>query len=64
MRILDHPERKEWDNKYAYYFGFGLGFDFDIGQNFHWVLELPITIDEDSEIVMYIPQTGLYYFFK
>lgn len=64
VRILDHPERKKWDNKYAYYFGFGLGFDFDIGQNFHWVLELPITIDEDSEIVMYIPQTGLYYFFK
>ena len=64
VRILDHPERNKWDNKYAYNLGFGLGFDFNLGQNFHWVLELPLTVNEDSEIVMYIPQTGLYYFFK
>ncbi|MEN6445816.1 MAG: hypothetical protein ABFC98_07215 [Candidatus Cloacimonas sp.] len=64
VRIMDQPERKKWGDKYNYYLGFGLGFDFQVGQNFHWVVELPLTIDEDSEIMMYIPQTGLYYFFR
>ncbi len=62
--IKDHPERKKWDSEYAYYFGFGLGFDFNMGQNFHCAVELPLTIDENSEIRMYIPQAGIYYFFK
>ncbi len=62
--IKDHPERKKWDSDYAYYFGFGLGFDFHLGQNFHCTVELPLTIDEESEIRMYIPQAGIYYFFK
>jgi len=62
--IKDHPERKKWDSDYAYYFGFGLGFDFNLGQNFHCTVELPLTVDEESEIKMYIPQVGIYYFFK
>jgi len=62
--IKDQPERKKWDSEYTYYVGFGLGFDFDMGQNFHCTVELPLTIDEDSEIRMYIPQAGIYYFFK
>ena len=62
--IKDHPERKKWDSDYAYYFGFGLGFDFHLGQNFHCTVELPLTVDEESEIKMYIPQVGIYYFFK
>jgi len=62
--IKDHPERKKWDSDYASYFGFGLGFDFNLGQNFHCTVELPLTVDEESEIKMYIPQVGIYYFFK
>ena len=63
-RIKDHPERKKWDSDYAYYFGFGLGYDFNLWENFHCVVELPLTIDNESEIKMYIPQAGIYYFFK
>ena len=56
--------RTSWDNRSSYFVGGGLGFDFNLGQNFHWAVELPLTMNEDTEFMMYIPQTGLYYYFK
>jgi len=58
------PEREWHKNRNYYYLGTGLGFDFNLGQNFHWALELPLTMNQDQEFMMYIPQTGLYYYFK
>jgi len=61
--LMNTPERVSWDPRTYYWVGAGLGFDFKMGQNFHWVLELPLTMNQDQEFMMYIPQTGLYYHF-
>jgi len=61
---MDTKDRVKWDNRDYYYVGLGLGFDFNLGQNFHWAVELPLTMNQDTEFMMYIPQTGLYYYFK
>ena len=63
-RRMDTKDRVKWDNRDFYYVGGGLGFDFNLGQNFHWAVELPLTMNQDTEFMMYIPQTGLYYYFK
>ncbi|GAB1365956.1 hypothetical protein MASR1M36_08270 [Candidatus Cloacimonadaceae bacterium] len=62
-RRMDTADRVKWDNRHYYYVGAGLGFDFNLGQNFHWAVELPLTMNQDTEFMMYIPQTGLYYYF-
>jgi len=44
--------------------GAGPGAEFLIGKSFKLVLELPITYTGNDEFIMYIPQAGLYYYFK
>lgn len=44
--------------------GAGLGVELGFGKNFRVALELPITYNWEQRIVMYIPQIGLYYYFK
>jgi hypothetical protein len=44
--------------------GIGPGAEFLIGKYFKFVLELPITYTGNNELIMYIPQAGLYYYFK
>ena len=51
------------DYRHSFYLGGGLGFELNIGRGFRWALELPLTVNEDTEFTMYIPQTGLYYYF-
>ncbi len=59
----DQEERKDSKVDTSFYVGAGMGFDFDLGRGFHWAIELPITVNENTEFTMYIPQTGIYYFF-
>ena len=54
-------EHKEY--RHSYYLGGGMGFELNLGRGFRWAVELPLTVNEDTEFTMYIPQTGLYYFF-
>jgi hypothetical protein len=44
--------------------GIGPGFDFSLGKKFRLSFEVPLTYNFKDEIVMYIPQVGLYYYFK
>lgn len=44
--------------------GAGPGAEFQLGKFFKLVLELPITYTGNDEFIMYIPQAGLYYYFK
>jgi len=44
--------------------GAGPGVEIQAGKYFKLVLELPITYTGDEEFIMYIPQAGLYYYFK
>ncbi|MDD4308787.1 MAG: hypothetical protein PHO32_00235 [Candidatus Cloacimonetes bacterium] len=55
--------RHSWENRANYYVGTGLGFELNLGKSFKWAIELPITLNEDGDIMMYIPQSGLYFVF-
>ncbi|MDZ4183003.1 MAG: hypothetical protein U1B83_09015, partial [Candidatus Cloacimonadaceae bacterium] len=44
--------------------GIGPGVELNLGRMFAFSFELPLTIDQDSDIVMHIPQIGIYYYFK
>ena len=44
--------------------GAGLGVELGFGKNFRVAVELPVTYNWESRIVMYIPQIGIYYYFK
>ncbi|MDD3524801.1 MAG: hypothetical protein PHQ41_08935, partial [Candidatus Cloacimonetes bacterium] len=44
--------------------GAGLGVELGFGKNFRVALELPVTYNWEKRIVMYMPQIGLYYYFK
>lgn len=44
--------------------GIGPGVELSAGKYFKLALELPITYTGDNEFIMYIPQAGLYYYFK
>ncbi len=59
----NHPERTKWENKSYYYIGAGIGFELNLGRNFRWAIEMPLSVDQDGDVMMYIPQTGLYYYF-
>jgi opacity protein-like surface antigen len=50
--------------KSYYNIGVGPGVELQAGKYFKLVLELPITYTGDEEFIMYIPQAGLYYYFK
>ena len=62
--ISSYPPRESWENKGYYYVGAGLGFELSLGRGFKWAIEMPITVNEDGEVMMYIPQSGLYYYFN
>ena len=61
--LNNHPVRSKWNNKGYYYVGAGLGFELNLGRNFRWAIEMPISYNQEGDIMMYIPQTGLYYYF-
>ena len=61
--LNSHPQRTKWTNKGTYYIGAGLGFELNLGRNFRWAIEMPVSLNQDGDIMMYIPQTGLYYYF-
>ncbi len=63
--ILDPNQnpRKAHEMRGSFYAGAGLGFELRLGRDFRWALELPLSVNEDTEFTMYIPQTGFYYFF-
>jgi len=47
--------------------GFGIGIDYKLTQNIHLNLDWPLVFsksDENFNIIMYIPQAGIHYYFK
>jgi len=44
--------------------GAGPGVEIDVGKFFKVAIELPLTFTGDREFIMYIPQVGLYYYFR
>jgi hypothetical protein len=58
-----HPMRTGAENRGYYFVGAGMGFELNLGRGFKWAIEMPLTVNEDGNIMMYIPQSGLYYYF-
>ena len=61
-------EESTWDNDIRVNAGAGFGFEYNITKNIHVALEWPLTLsisgDSEFEIIMYIPQGGIHYYFE
>lgn len=44
--------------------GGGPGFELTLDKHFRFTIDLPLTYNSEEDIIMYIPQVGLYYYFK
>lgn len=60
-----------WDTERSYLkqelrwtIGAGPGFEIGYNSKFRFALEVPLTYNWKDEIVMYIPQAGIYYYFR
>lgn len=58
------PEIKNTVKDDKWTVGGGPGFELTLDKHFHFTIDLPLTYNSDEEIIMYIPQVGLYYYFK
>ncbi len=56
-------EKKRSDVETTGYVGAGIGMEFKITENIRIALEWPLTYSSEGDLVMYIPQAGLHYFF-
>jgi len=55
--------KKSSESHSTIYGGVGIGIEFRITQNIRVAVEWPLTLSSNGDFVMYIPQTGLHYFF-
>lgn len=63
--VIDESSRRsELHRENRWTVGVGPGFELELGSQFRFSFELPITFNWKDDIVMYIPQAGLYYYFK
>lgn len=58
------PQVKETIKNDKWTVGGGPGFELTLDKHFRFTFDLPFTYNSDEEMVMYIPQVGLYYYFK
>lgn len=52
------------ENDFTFFAGIGLGIEYRITDNIRIHIEMPITIVDNGNIFMYIPQAGIHYYFK
>lgn len=58
------PAVKTTLNRDKWTVGGGPGFELTLDKHFRFTFDLPFTYNSDEEMIMYIPQVGLYYYFK
>ena len=56
--------KQETEHQFDFFGGIGIGIEYKLTDNIRLHLEIPITIKDDGNIWMYIPQGGLHYYFK
>lgn len=57
-------EKKSTESDFKLYSGIGIGLDYNLTENIHISIAWPLTISNDGDIYMYIPQGGIHYYFK
>lgn len=62
--IVEDSEHERYRVEHRWTFGGGPGLELELGNNFRFAAELPITYNWENDIVMWIPQAGIYYYFK
>ena len=62
--ILDGEKTHTVKNSDEWTIGIGPGLEIGGNNNLRMAIELPITYNQSQELIMYIPQIGLYYYFK
>jgi hypothetical protein len=62
--VIEGSKNEAYRIEHRWTVGGGPGFEFEIGNHFRFAAELPITYNWENDIVMWIPQAGIYYFFK
>ena len=67
--IVNH--QVDWESERSYQkrelrwtIGAGPGFEIGYGSKFRLALEMPLTYNWKNDIIMYIPQVGIYYYFR
>lgn len=55
--------RSKWKTDTTVYGGAGIGFEWKFSENLRLSLEWPILLSSDGDLIMYIPQGGMHYFF-
>ena len=58
------PETERSERSSTRYAGIGIGIEFKVTDNIRLELEWPLTFSSKGDLIMYIPQAGLHYFFK
>ncbi len=61
---VDGSQEENLNIEHRWTVGAGPGFDLALGKQFRLAVELPITYNWNNDVVMYVPQVGLYYYFK
>jgi len=62
--LVEGSRREEDVLEHRWTAGLGPGVELGISSHFRIAFEVPITYNYKDDIVMYVPQVGLYYFFK
>ncbi len=55
---------KRTTNKDRWCVGIGPGLETNPRKNVRMTLELPVTVDNEGNLIMYYPQLGIYYYFR
>ncbi len=56
--------KKETNTDYTFRVGAGIGLEYELTENIRFSLDLPLTISDNKQITMIVPEAGLYYYFK
>ncbi len=62
--VIEGSRHERYRVEHRWTLGAGPGLEFELGNNFRFSAELPITYNWENDIVMWIPQAGIYYYFK
>ena len=63
MNLLDLKEEKT-DTELRIFGGIGLGLSYNITKHISLSLELPLTVSDDGDIWMIVPQGAIHYYYK
>ena len=62
--VIPGTRKRDHEIQHRWTVGLGPGFDFSFAKKFCVAFELPITYNWKHDLISYVPQIGVYYYFK